>query len=237
MENFRATMSSTDQVNSGFQLEILFSDEYLYCVNKPAGLPVSSSRENVESVLSLLYDEFGESGLRVPHRLDQPTQGVQLITRGVEADRRFAELFRNRKVVKEYWAAVTGKVAGKGNLQHRLIHEKQSNKSRVTRSESAGKSAELSYDCVLETDNYSLLRVFPVTGRHHQIRVQMQAMGNPIKGDVKYGARRGNKDRSIHLLARSLAFEHPFTGEKMSFAVNPIKDAIWDLWPQGSSER
>lgn len=230
----QAMKSNTESLDQQFELDIIYSDEYFYCVNKPPGLPVTRTKDGSSSVLSLVYDEFGEGDLRAPHRIDQPTHGLQLVARSAEADRRLSELFRERKVQKEYWAAVEGDIPDEGVLEHWLVHDKRANKSRITQIKKDGKKAVLSYRKVRKTDRYSLVRVFPQTGRHHQIRAQLAAHGFPIKGDVKYGARRGNKDRSIHLLAHQLGFMHPFTDEPVSFTVNPIEDPIWSLWPQDS---
>lgn len=225
-------MSSIDPETNDIEINIIFSDEHFYCVDKPAGLPSIGREENTDSVVGRLYDEFGEHGLELPHRIDQPTHGLQLVARTSEANKGLMALFRERKVRKEYRAAVEGVTPEHGTLKNRLIRDGAANRSRVTQSQKLGKLAVLSFRKLKQTDRYSLIEVFPETGRHHQIRVQFQAIGHPIKGDIKYGARRGNRDRSIHLIAHRLRFEHPVTGAPMDLVANPRQGPIWDLWPQ-----
>jgi len=228
-------MSSTDSAGYEFQLNVIFSDDYILIVNKPSGLPVDSSRTSVNSLLNELCLEFGETDLRIVNRVDQPVSGLVVVARNKPADAAMSELFRLSRVEKEYWAAVHGRAEKSRELRNKIFHDKRQNKSFVSEHEKS-KESILNYENILNLDNYSLLKVVPRTGRHHQIRAQLGHAGHPIKGDVKYGARRGNKDRSIHLHARRLSFDHPFTRERVTAVVNPIQDAIWTLWPQQSSE-
>ena len=235
LEIFRMRMSSIDTSKYSFQLNVVFSDPDILVVNKPAGLPVYDAISNKKSLLNELHSEFGETQLRVVNRIDQPVSGLVVFARNKAADMAMSELFRERKVYKEYWAVVQGKVQEAGELRDRLFHNKRVNKSFVSDKKQA-KESILKYEVASVLDNYSLLKVTLETGRHHQIRVQLAHVGHPVKGDVKYGARRGNRDRSIYLHARGLTFLHPFSREEVRVVANPIQDVIWSLWPQEAPE-
>ena len=135
-----------------------------------------------------------------------------------------------KKVQKTYWAIVKNKPQNtKETLVHYLLKNQAKNKSQAfNRDSNHALRSELSYELILSLDNYHLLEVSPKTGRHHQIRVQLAHLGCKIKGDVKYGAKRTNKDGSIHLFARSLSFIHPVKKEKLIIRSNPPMDPLWN---------
>ena len=163
------------------------------------------------------------------HRLDRPTSGVVLYARTSKALSRMNEQFREKQVQKTYWAVVDNSPPNtSGTLENYLQKNQKQNKSYITKNE-GGKHAILDYKLLKKLDNFFHLEIQPKTGRHHQIRVQLAHIGCIIKGDLKYGAKRSNKDASIHLLAQKLEFIHPVTKENVSIvAPTPIKDGVWN---------
>ncbi|MBN1525401.1 MAG: RNA pseudouridine synthase [Spirochaetales bacterium] len=162
------------------------------------------------------------------HRLDRPASGIVLFAKTPAAAEQFGLLFRERKIKKIYWAiTVDSPPKQTDTLIHFIDTNKSKNKSYVA--ESTGKKAELNYTVIGKSDRYTFLEIRLVTGRHHQIRTQLAAIGAMIKGDIKYGARRKNHDRSIHLHARLLEFCHPSTGTIVKITAAPPKDVLWQL--------
>jgi 23S rRNA pseudouridine1911/1915/1917 synthase len=152
-----------------------------------------------------------------------------LFARTSKALERMNEQFRERKVEKVYWAIVKNKpVPASGTLVHYLVKDESKNKSKAFSTENNNAlKCELSYRTIKHSDNYSLLEINPVTGRHHQIRVQLSEIGCPIKGDLKYGARRSNPDGSISLHARKLIFNHPVTKLKIEIVAPVPNEKLW----------
>lgn len=217
-------------------LEVLFEDNHLIVVNKKSGDIVQGDKtgdaplsDYVKAYIKKKYDKPGDVFLGTVHRLDRPTSGIVIFARTSKALSRMNKLFADKKVQKTYWA-VTEKEPqpSTGKLIHHLKKNEKQNKSYVTQND--GKMAELDYQCLAKSDNFFLVEVKPKTGRHHQIRVQLSQAGAIIKGDVKYGARRSNKDGSIHLLARKVEFEHPVKKEPVCIVAPPPKDPIWDYF-------
>ena len=161
--------------------------------------------------------------------MDRPTSGVILFAKTSKALRRLNEQFKNRIPKKKYWAIVTKEFADqKGTLSHWMTRNTKQNKSKAHIKEVPNsKLAKLQYQRVKDFDHYCLLEINLETGRHHQIRAQLSAMGFPIKGDLKYGASRSNKDGSISLHARLLEIEHPVTKEVLDFISDPQREGIW----------
>lgn len=217
-------------------LEVLYEDNHIIAVNKQPSDIVQGDktgdrplREFVKDYLKKKYNKPGEVYLGVVHRLDRPVSGVILFARTSKALSRLNEMFREKKVQKTYWAVVKNRP---NPIQDTLIHylkkNQQKNKSTVYNKEDEGSlRSELSYQLIKSLDNYHLLEVDPKTGRHHQIRVQLAKIGSPIKGDIKYGADRTNKDASIHLHARKIEFVHPVKKEPLTIYAKPPKDPIW----------
>ncbi|WP_299367414.1 RluA family pseudouridine synthase [uncultured Porphyromonas sp.] len=220
-------------------LQILYEDNHLLIVNKPAGMLVQGDStgdtplsELVEHYLIDKYDKPGRAFVGVTHRIDRPTSGAVLFAKTSKALARLNAMFQRREIHKVYHAVVCGAFPQKaGEAKDLLYRNRKQNKSYVVREPHAeAKRAWLTYERLAVGDRYSLLAVTLHTGRHHQIRTQLSHMGYPIKGDLKYGAPRSNKDGGISLHARILSFEHPVSHEQIEVvAPYPEDDAIWSL--------
>ena len=215
---------------------ILFEDNHLIVMTKKAGELVQGDQtgdiplaESIKAYLKKKYNKPGAAYLGVVHRLDRPTSGVILFAKTSKALRRLNEQFKNRIPKKKYWAIVTKEFADqKGTLSHWMTRNTKQNKSKAHIKEVPNsKLAKLQYQRVKDFDHYCLLEINLETGRHHQIRAQLSAMGFPIKGDLKYGASRSNKDGSISLHARLLEIDHPVTKEVLDFISDPQREGIW----------
>ena len=215
---------------------ILFEDNHLIVMTKKAGELVQGDQtgdiplaESIKAYLKKKYNKPGAAYLGVVHRLDRPTSGVILFAKTSKALRRLNEQFKNRIPKKTYWAIVTKEFADqKGTLSNWMTRNTKQNKSKAHIKEVPNsKLAKLQYQRVKDFDHYCLLEINLETGRHHQIRAQLSAMGFPIKGDLKYGASRSNKDGSISLHARLLEIEHPVTKEVLDFISDPQREGIW----------
>ena len=219
------------------QFIVLYEDNHLLAVSKPSGMLTQGDRTKDEPLNDLVkeflkekYKKPGDVYLGVPHRIDRPTSGLVLLAKTSKALIRVNKMFQEKEIQKTYWAVVKNKpLKSEDTLVHFLVRNPERNKSTAHASEVKGsKRAELSYKVKLSLDNYHLLEVYPKTGRHHQIRSQLSAIGSPIKGDVKYGFDRTNSDASIHLHARSIEFIHPVSKEKQKIsAPAPKSDAVW----------
>tara|TARA_B110000093_G_scaffold167614_1_gene193973 strand:+ start:605 stop:1267 length:663 start_codon:yes stop_codon:yes gene_type:complete len=216
-------------------LEVLYEDNHIIAVNKKSGDIVQGDKTGdaplsdfVKAYIKKKYNKPGEVFLGTIHRLDRPTSGVVLYARTSKALSRMNEQFREKKVQKTYWAVVDNNPPNtSGTLENYLQKNQKQNKSYVTKTE-GGKHALLDYKLLKKLDNFFHLEIRPKTGRHHQIRVQLAHIGSIIKGDLKYGAKRSNKDASIHLLAQKLEFIHPVTKENITIIAPAPKESIWD---------
>ncbi len=216
-------------------LDILYEDNHLIAINKKAGDIVQGDKTGdtplsdfVKAYIKKIYKKPGEVFLGTIHRLDRPTSGVVLYARTSKALSRMNEQFRNKRVKKIYWAVAENAPPNtSGTLESYLQKNQKENKSYVTKDD-VGKHAILEYKLLKKLDNFYHLEIKPKTGRHHQIRVQLANIGCKIKGDLKYGARRSNKDASIHLLAQKLEFIHPVKKEAISITAPAPKDSVWD---------
>ena len=210
-------------------LQVLHEDANCIIVNKPAGLPTQPDKTNDRSALDIVA-RYLSRRVYIVHRLDRPASGVLLLAKTSNSAGKFSALFQNDKVQKSYWTMVRNKPENEeGTLVHYLKKGSKSKKSLVQKDDSkGGKKAVLKYQVIKSLDNYHLLEIELETGRYHQIRSQLAAIGSPIKGDVKYGAKRKNANRSIHLHARKLTFTQPFNNEKIEvIAEVPKKDSLW----------
>jgi 23S rRNA pseudouridine1911/1915/1917 synthase len=216
-------------------LEVLYEDNHIIAVNKKSGDIVQGDKTGdaplsdfVKAYIKKKHNKPGEVFLGTIHRLDRPTSGVVLYARTSKALSRMNEQFREKKVQKTYWAVVDNNPTNtSGTLENYLQKNQKQNKSYITKNE-AGKHAVLDYKLLKKLDNFFHLEIRPKTGRHHQIRVQLAHIGCIIKGDLKYGAKRSNKDASIHLLAQKLEFIHPVTKENITIIAPAPKESIWD---------
>ncbi len=186
--------------------------------------------EVVKEYIKDKYNKPGEVYLGVVHRLDRPTTGIVVFARTSKALTRLNELFKNRETQKTYWAIVKNKPL---KIEDRLIHyikrnEKNNTSKAHIKEVPDSKMASLDYKIIASLNNYFALEINLYTGRHHQIRAQLSAIGSPIKGDLKYGFDRSNPDGGIHLHARKLIFIHPVTKENIQIIAPPPDDAIWN---------
>ena len=218
-------------------LTVLYEDNHLIAVKKLSGEIIQSDQtgdttlaEKVKAYIKKKYKKPGEVFLGIIHRLDRPVGGVIIFARTAKALTRMNELFREKKIKKEYWAIVEEKPPlEEEQLINWLKKNQDKNRSRAYEKEVKGsKKAILSYQLVGRSKNYFYLKINPLTGRHHQIRVQLSFIGCRIKGDVKYGAKRTNKDGGIHLFAKSLSFVHPIKKEPLTISANPPIDPLWN---------
>lgn len=226
-------------------LEVLFEDNHLIAVNKRNGDIVQGDKtgdeplsDKVKTYLKEKYQKPGNVFCGVIHRIDRPVSGVVLFAKTSKALSRMNELFRTRDVQKVYWAIVKEKPKkDHDTLVNYLVKDEKNNRSRtVSADNKSALKCELDYKVIAKTDNYYLLEVLPSTGRHHQIRVQLAAMGCPIKGDLKYGFARSNKDGSISLHARKLIFHHPVTKEKTEIVAPAPDEVVWQACAQANTE-
>lgn len=213
-------------------MDVLWSDAHFIVVQKPAGLPVQADKTGDPSVLDAITAQWNSEGNEqvpgLPHRLDRPVTGALLLTRTTEALSAVNMLFARHAVRKTYWAIVTGVPAANGVWKHRLIHDPKTRKAYAARPEQEATDVELHFECLAQGDRYALLKLEPKGGAFHQLRAQCAAAGHPIKGDVKYGARRGEPDRSIALHARSLEFTHPFSGVRQFIEAPAPTTTLWN---------
>lgn len=210
---------------------VLFKTNQFIAFNKPSGLPVQEDKTGDRS-LSNLAEIYTKSKVHLVHRLDRPASGLVLFAQTESALRELNEQFRERLVLKTYLAVVgEAPPEPEGELVHYLRKDGRRNRTQALPEKTPGaKRGVLRYRLTGSIDNYHLLEIELQTGRHHQIRAQLAAIGCPIKGDVKYGFRRGNRDRSIHLHAWKLAFNHPVTGDRIELTAPPPADPVWEAF-------
>nr|WP_298991578.1 RNA pseudouridine synthase [uncultured Polaribacter sp.] len=218
-------------------LQVLFEDNHIIIVNKRSGDITQGDKTGdkplsdvVKNYIKTKFNKPGNVYLGVVHRLDRPTSGVIIFARTSKALERLNKMLRDKKINKTYWAIVKGcPKKEKDTLINFLKKNPKNNKSSVYQHEISGsKRAVLHYQVIKKLDNYSLLKIDLETGRHHQIRTQLSAIGFPIKGDLKYGFNRSNKDGSIHLHARKIEFIHPVSKEQISLIAPTPNDVIWN---------
>ena len=218
-------------------LKVLFEDNHIIIVNKRAGDIVQGDKtgdqplsEVVKEYLKEKYSKPGNVYLGVVHRLDRPTTGIVVFSKTSKALPRLNKLFSDKDAKKTYWAIVKNPPPKpQDTLIHWLKKNPKNNKSYAHIKEvDSGKKAILHYQLMKSLDNYYLLEVELETGRHHQIRVQLASIGCPIKGDLKYGFDRSNKDACIHLHSRQLQFVHPVSIENINVIAPLPNDPIWD---------
>ncbi len=217
-------------------MQVMYEDNHIIIVSKLSGEIVQGDKtgdiplsETVKAYIKEKYAKPGAVFLGVVHRLDRPVAGLVIFARTSKALARLNDMFRNGDVHKTYWALVQQRPPqDEGTLEHWLVRNEQQNKSYAfDRERPRSKRAVLNYRVIGQSDRYFLLEVNLLTGRHHQIRCQLAAMGCPIKGDLKYGAKRSNPDGSISLLAHRVEFVHPVSKEPIVVQAPLPEDALW----------
>lgn len=217
-------------------LQVLYEDNHIIVVNKRVGDIVQGDKTGdkplsdvVKEYIKDKYNKPGEVFLGVVHRLDRPTTGIVAFARTSKALTRMNELFKNRETQKTYWALVKKRPEKDADtLTHYLKRNEKTNTSKAHIKEvPESKVANLDYKVIKQLDNYTALEIDLHTGRHHQIRAQLSAIGSPIKGDLKYGAERSNPDGGISLHARKLVFTHPVSKEVVNITSPVPDDAVW----------
>ena len=218
-------------------MTVLYEDNHIIAVNKTCNEIVQGDKtgdtplsEIVKAYIKDKYNKPGEVFLGVTHRLDRPTSGVVLFARTSKALTRLNEMFKSHeKIKKTYWAIVqNAPKQPQARLENWLVRNEKQNKSYIASPNAKdAKLAILTYTTIATSDNYTLLEIELETGRHHQIRCQLAAIGCPIKGDLKYGAKRSNPDGGISLHARKIAFVHPVSKQEICITAPIPNDSLW----------
>lgn len=210
---------------------VLVKTNQFIAFNKPAGLPVQDDKTGDKALLNLA-EIYTKGQVLLTHRIDRPASGVVLFAKTKNALAAINAQFQDRTILKTYLAVVGQKPdTDQGTLIHYLKKNGRVNKSFSVEENVAGaKKAELNYQVIDSIDNYHLLKIDLKSGRHHQIRAQLAAVGCPIKGDVKYGFRRNNPDRSIHLHAWKLDFNHPVTNARIELEAPLPDESVWNAF-------
>jgi 23S rRNA pseudouridine1911/1915/1917 synthase len=219
---------------------VIYEDNHLLIVNKAPGILVQGDEtgdaplaELCKTYVKKKYNKPGAVFMGVVHRLDRPVSGIVVLARTSKALERMNALFRERETKKTYWAVVGNRPqATQATLIHWLQKDEKKNKTTAYTRETLGaQRSELNYQMLKQAGEKFLLEVNPITGRPHQIRVQLSTMGCPIVGDLKYGAPDANPDGSICLHARALEFVHPVKKEVMRFESPTPNTGCWKLFP------
>lgn len=218
-------------------MTILYEDNHIIAVNKTCNEIVQGDKTGDTPLLDVVkayikekYNKPGEVFLGLPHRLDRPTSGVVLFARTSKALVRLNAMFQTHDAIQKTYWAITANCPNptEGRLVHYLRRVEKENKSYVAKPGGKDvKEARLRYRLIAKSDRYHLLEIALETGRHHQIRCQLAAIGCPIKGDLKYGAPRSNPDGGISLHARSISFIHPVSKEPITITAPVPADALW----------
>jgi len=217
-------------------MNVLYEDNHLIAVNKTCSEIVQGDKtgdkplsELIKQWLKEKYNKPGDAFTGVIHRLDRPVSGIVVFAKTSKALERMNELFRQGEVKKTYWAIVkTRPPQTEAELTHYLVRNEKQNKSYANDNEVRGsQKAILSYKLIAKSDNYFLLEIDLKTGRHHQIRCQLAKIGCPVKGDLKYGFDRSNKDGGISLHARRISFIHPVSKEVVTITAPVPEERLW----------
>lgn len=214
-------------------MQVVYEDNHIIIVNKSSGEIVQGDKtgdiplsEIVKQYLKEKYNKPGNVFCGVVHRIDRPVSGLVIFARTSKALTRLNDMLRDGEIHKTYWAMVEGRVADdEGMLEDWIISDGRLNKSFISeKSIDGAKLCRLKYKVIARGDRYSVLEVNLLTGRKHQIRCQLSNLGHPIKGDLKYGARRSNSDGGISLIAKKIEFTHPVSKLPVSIEVSPLDD-------------
>lgn len=220
--------------------QIVYEDNHIIIINKLPGEIVQGDKtgdmplsEKLKNYIKERDNKPGNVFMGVIHRLDRPVSGLVIFAKTSKGLSRFNEMIREKDLQKTYWAVVKNKPAKtEDHLIHYLLKNEKFNKSKAhEKPVKDGLKSELIYKYIKSSDTYYLLEIKLLTGRHHQIRAQLSAIGCPIKGDVKYGFDRTNKDGSIHLHAYQLQFMHPVKKEEVIVKAAPLmNDPVWNYF-------
>lgn len=222
-------------------MKVVYEDNHILVVNKDPGEIVQGDKtgdqplsETLKEWLRKKYDKPGNVFLGVVHRLDRPVGGLVIFAKTSKALSRLNDMLRDGKIHKTYLAVTRGTPpAASGELHHYIRSDARTNKSSASQTPKPGaKEARLRYRHVASSDRYHLLEIELLTGRKHQIRVQLSSMGCPIRGDLKYGDKRSNSDGSISLLSWKLDFVHPVSGEHIVLKAPVPHDPLWQALAQ-----
>lgn len=220
---------------------VLHEDNHIIVVNKKSGELVQPDpsgepalEQEVAQHLKIKGDKAGDAFIGVVHRIDRPVSGAVMFAKTSKALVRLNEMIKERKIKKLYWAIVESKPDKESDtLKHYITRNPKTNKSVAsTKKNEQGQEAVLNYKLIAASDRYYLLEIELITGRHHQIRAQLSAIGCCIKGDLKYGAKRSNPDGSISLHSRSLEFIHPVSKEILKIIAPAPKDSLWQYFEE-----
>lgn len=213
-------------------MNVVYEDDYLLCINKSPGVSVQRDKTDGASLEEIARTE--SSFIGIVHRIDKPASGIVVFAKKKSVLASLNREVRDRQWEKRYWAIVEGTPPDKeGQLHHYLRKNGRLNKSFVYETSSDGtKEARLIYTHIGSSDRYNFLFVELTSGRHHQIRSQLAHIGCPIKGDIKYGAKRTNRGGGISLHAWSLELKHPVTGVPMKLVADPPDDVLWNLFSE-----
>lgn len=219
-------------------MKVIYEDNHIIAVNKSCGEVVQGDKTGDETLLDVVklyiknkYNKPGNVYLGLPHRLDRPTSGLVILAKTSKVLPRLNKMFQTRgEVKKTYWAVVDKRpLKFQDTLEHFLAKNQEQNKSyAVDKNKPGAKYANLTYRHVASIDRYFLLEIELLTGRHHQIRAQLNEIGLHIKGDLKYGFPRSNRDKGIHLHARKIEMIHPVKKNKLEIVADPPEDPVWD---------
>lgn len=227
-------------------MDILYEDNHIIIINKKSGEIVQGDKTGdeplVETLKTFVKERDSKPGnvfMGLPHRLDRPVSGVVVFAKTSKALARLNEMFRNGDVHKTYWAITAGRPPkDEDTLVSYITTVEKANKSYASpKPKSGAKEARLAYRLIAASDRYNLLEVNLMTGRKHQIRVQLSSIGCPVKGDLKYGAKRSNPDGSISLHARRVVFEHPVSHRQIDVtAPVPPGDPLWKYFEESTEK-
>lgn len=211
--------------------KVIYKNNQFIAFNKPVAMATQPDQTEDVSLLTLA-EIYTRAPLFLTHRIDRPASGVVLFAKTKRALQAINQQFKDRTIRKKYLAIVGNPPPeATGILHNQLIKNSKTNKTSAVKEENEkGVAAELRYHVIAKSEKYVLLEIDLITGRHHQIRAQLGAIGSPIKGDVKYGFKRGNKDRSIQLHAWKLSFIHPVSNIEVSIEAPLPSDPLWDYF-------
>ena len=219
---------------SGFQ--VIYEDNHLIAVNKDTGILVQSDStgdtplvELVRKYIKKKYNKLGNVFCGIIHRIDRPVSGVVMFAKTSKGLERMNKLFKDKKITKTYWALIKDRPPQEEDqLKNWLLKDPEKNRTKViSKEKKAAQLAVLNYRILGKINKYYLLEVSPITGRQHQIRVQLAKIGCPIKGDIKYGYPEKNKGGGIHLHAKEVSFIHPIKNEKIRITARSPEEVTW----------